>query len=143
MPLLDLLRLLEPVAHISEVGVAVFHVLSNYSHARVTRLIRANGRRVAAVNHAKWRLSERRLVRRIVDILGPRKPAEPLTWAIAGEAAQVHHDDAVGRLRLAIGLGVERRRLVQLGPHEAHELTPERRSEDRVAVGHHRLRHTM
>ena len=40
---------------------------------------------------------------------------------------------------LAVGLRVERRGHVELGAHQAHELSPERRGEDRIAVGHHGL----
>jgi len=57
--------------------------------------------------------------------------------------AQVHDDDAVGGLRLAVGLKVECRRHVKLGAHQPHELVPERRGEDRVAVGHHGLGHAV
>ena len=38
---------------------------------------------------------------------------------------------------------MECRRHVQLGPHQAHELMPERRGEDGVTIRHHGLRHPV
>jgi hypothetical protein len=62
---------------------------------------------------------------------------------ISGEAAQVHHDDAVGGLCLAVRLWMESRCHVQLGAHKLHELAPERRSENQVTVGNDGLRNAM
>jgi hypothetical protein len=44
---------------------------------------------------------------------------------IASEAAKVHHNDLVHRLRVAIGLGLERRRHVQPNTGKLEELAPE------------------
>ena len=137
--LLDRLGLLEAIADVGEERLAGLHLLGNRINPRITRFIRTDGGRVAAIDHTEQRLVERCLVGRVVDVLRPRQPAQPLSGTIAGEAAQIHDDDSVGCFGLAVRLGVERRRHVQLRAHEAHELAPERRGEDRVAVLHDRL----
>ena len=102
MELLDSLSLLQPVPRGRQELLAFGHRLGHSSHARVPGLIGADGWRIAAIDHPKWRVVQRGLVRRVVDVLSPWQLAEPLTWAVAGEAPQVHGDDAVGCLCLAI-----------------------------------------
>jgi hypothetical protein len=88
-------------------------------------------------------VSRRGLVRGVVGVLDPRQPAQPLAGTISGEAVQVHHDDAVGDLRLVVQLWMENQHHVQHGAHKSHELAPERRSEHRVTVGDDGLRNAM
>jgi hypothetical protein len=104
---LGLLCLLKSVADVVEEGRAVLHLLGDSIHARLVGLIRADGRRVAAVDHAKRCLVERRLIGGVVGVLGPRKPVEPLPWTVASEAAEVHDDNTVGGLCLPIRLWVK------------------------------------
>ena len=110
---------------------------------RLTRLVGANGGRVAAIHHSERRVPQRGLERPVVDELCPGEPANPLPGPITGEAPKVHDDDAIGRLRLTIRLRMKGRRHVQLATQEAHELPPERLSEDGFTIGDHRLRHAM
>jgi len=70
--LLHGLRLLQAVAHVGEESLTGFHVLGDCGNTSLTGLVRADGWRVTAVHHAKWRLTERGLVRRVVDVLSPR-----------------------------------------------------------------------
>jgi hypothetical protein len=98
--LLGGLRLLETVAYVREEGLPRLHILSH-------RLIRTDRRGLMAVDHSERRVMEGGLVCRVVDVLSPWQPAQPLSRAISSEAAQVHHNDAVGYLCLAIGLWVE------------------------------------
>jgi hypothetical protein len=120
VPLLDRLGLFQSVADVHQELVAVRHVLGDSGHACLARLIGANRQWVATIHHTEWCVLERRLVGRIVDVLGPGQPTEPLAGAVVGEAAQVYDDDAVGCFRLAIRLRMEGCRHVQLGAHEAH-----------------------
>jgi len=112
VPLGDGLGLLQAVAHISQQLVAVRHVLGDGSDSGFTRLIRADGGGFAPVDDVERSVLERRLVRRVVDELCPRQPAQPLARTISGEAPQVHGDHLVGGLSLAIRLGMEGRRHV-------------------------------
>ena len=141
--LLDRLCLFEAIADVVEEGCVVLHLLGNSSNARLAGLIRADGRRVAAIDHAERCLPERRLEGGVVGVLGPQEPTEPLPRTVAGEAAEVHDDHPVGGLRLAIHLRVKSRRHEELGAGEAHELGPERGREHRVAVRDNGLRNTM
>ena len=56
--LLDRLGLFQPIADVCEELVAVRHVLGDSNHTRLARLIGANGRRVAAIQHTEWRVTE-------------------------------------------------------------------------------------
>jgi hypothetical protein len=73
--LLDRLRLFEVIANVIEECSMFLHLLSNSSHARLAGLIRADGWRVATIDHAERRLQERRLEGGVVDVLSPWKPA--------------------------------------------------------------------
>jgi hypothetical protein len=59
---------------------------------------------------------------------------QPLARAILGEAAEVHDDDFVGDLHLAVKLGMKGCRHVQLSSIEPHQLLLEDGSEPRVIV---------
>jgi hypothetical protein len=59
---------------------------------------------------------------------------QPLARAILGEAAEVHDDDFVGDLRLAVRLGMKGYCHVQLSSIELHQLLLEDGSEHRVIV---------
>ena len=72
MFLLHRLGLLQTMADVGEEGVTFLHVPGYGSDSRLTGLIRANGRRVTAVDHPKRSLAEREMVRGVVDVLGPR-----------------------------------------------------------------------
>jgi len=54
--LLDFLGLLKAMTDVGQERVTFGHCFGHSSHARVTRFIGSDGGRVAAVDHAKWRL---------------------------------------------------------------------------------------
>ena len=141
--LLHRLSLLQTVAHVGQELVPVRHVLGHRCNSRLAWFVRADGGRITPVNHLEWRLLQRGLVGGVVDVLCPRQPPEPLARTISCEAAKVHDDDPVRRLCLAIRLRVECSGHVELGAHQAHELPPECRREDRVAVRDQRLWNAM
>jgi hypothetical protein len=62
---------------------------------------------------------------------------------ITCKTAEVHCNNTVSSLRLAIRLWMEYRRHVQLGTHQAHQLLPERRGVHGIPIGHHGLRHPV
>jgi hypothetical protein len=108
-------------------------------------LIGSHGWRIASVDvdDPEWRVTEGALVGGVEEVFCPREPLQPLSWSITREAPQVHGDDSVRRLGLAVRLRVEGRCHVEIGPHQSHELPPELGGEHDVAVRHHGLRHTM
>jgi hypothetical protein len=69
--LLDILCLLQPKPYISQEFFSFFHRLGHRCHASVPRFIGPNGRRIPPIDHPKGRLTEGRLVGRVVRILGP------------------------------------------------------------------------
>ena len=79
-----------------------------------------------AVDDPEGRVTQGCVVGSIVGVLSPRKPRRPLSGTIAGEATQLHGDDLVRHLRLAIGLRVERQAHLKLGTHGAEQGLPER-----------------
>ena len=81
--------------------------------------------------------------RRVVAELGPGQPVEPVAWAVAGEAPQVHGDGLVHRLRLAIRLRMEGRAETQLDARLTEEVPPHPTSENRVAVADDGLRKSV
>ena len=107
--LLDLLRLFEAMTHIRQELVTVGDGAGHSRHPGVPRLIRPDRRRVTPIYNPERGVLERALVGGVEDVLRPRKPLKPLARPVASEAAQVHGDDAVGRLGLPVGLWVERR----------------------------------
>lgn len=82
------------------VGNVAFHGLI----ADFPRRIRPQGRRVSTKDH-----TERRVLQEgsIVAIFRPRKPMKPLPRTVASEATQIHANDPIDRLRLAIRLRVK------------------------------------
>jgi hypothetical protein len=52
--LLDCLSLLQAMAHVGEELIALLHVPGNSGNPSLARLVRTDGRRVAAVHHAEW-----------------------------------------------------------------------------------------
>jgi len=132
--LMHQLRLLQAVADIGEEGGTFLQVASYSSHPGFSRLVRAEGGWVTAVDHVKRCLLERGLVSRVVHVLGPGEPPQPLARSITYETPEVYDNDAVRGFRLAVGLGVEGGRHMQLGAHKPHQLAPKHRCEHRVAV---------
>ena len=137
------LGLLQAIANIGEQLIPLRHALGHGRHPRVGLLVGTDRGRIITIDDLEGCVLERRLESGIVDVLGSREPVEPLSRAITGEAAEVHDDDLISSLHLAIRLGMEHQRHVQLGAREPHELAPERRGEDGVAVRDHGLRNTM
>jgi hypothetical protein len=66
-----------------------------------------------------------------------------VSWLIAGQAPEIHDDDLVGCLRLAINLWVERRHHVEADAGQCEELGPEFAGEHRVSVAHDGPGHTV
>jgi uncharacterized Fe-S cluster protein YjdI len=58
------------------------------------------------VDDPEWCVTQGALVRGAEDILRPR---QPLAWLVPDEAEQIHDNDVVGHLGLAVRLGVEHR----------------------------------
>jgi hypothetical protein len=100
------LSLLHPIADIREELFPSSHGLGHSSHPRLPRFVVPDGWRIPAI-HLEGGVLERRLVRRVVDVLRPWQPTQPLLGPVPCEAPEVHDDDFVGRLRLAVRLGVE------------------------------------
>jgi len=73
--LVDRLCLLQAIAHISQELVPIGHALGHSRHTCVAWLIRPDGGRVATVDDSEWSVLQRRLERRVVDVLRPREPA--------------------------------------------------------------------
>jgi hypothetical protein len=88
----------EAVSDLSEEGVAVAQLLINCGDAARPCLEQDHGWRRTAVDHLKGRRAERRLIRRAVAVLCPRKPMEPSPGSVADKAVEVDSDDAVGSL---------------------------------------------
>jgi hypothetical protein len=105
----DGLGLLEAEADVSEELISFRHVLGDRRDPCFTGLIGADGGWVTVIDHSEWSVMERGLVGGVVDVLRPGEPAQPLSRAISGEAAQVYDGDLVGGLHLAVGLGMESR----------------------------------
>jgi hypothetical protein len=121
----------------------LLHALSDSRHPCVPRLIGPNGERVTPVEDPERSVSERGLVRRVGHKLCPREPLHPLFGPVTCEPLKVHDDDPISCLGLPIRLRVEGGCHVQLGAHQAHELTPESRREDRIPVRHDGPWHPM
>ena len=112
MQLLYGLRLLQAEAHIGQELIALFHGLRDGLNSGVAGLIGSERRRVAPIHHAERSVAQGGLVRCVEEVFRLRKPPDPLAWPIPRQTPEVHDDDAVGRLRLPVGLRVERRRHV-------------------------------
>jgi hypothetical protein len=132
--LLNRLCLFKAIVDVVEESCTFFHLLGNRCDTGLVGLIRADGRGVPAIDHTKRRVAERGLVGGVVCVLRPWQPTKPLPGTVAGEASQVHDDDSVGSLSLAVRLRVKGGRHVELHPSEPHELLPERRGEHWIAV---------
>jgi hypothetical protein len=110
--LVDGLGLLEVEADVIEELISFCHVLGDRRDPCFVGLIGADRGWVTAVDYLERCVVERELVGGVVDVLRSGEPAQPLSRAISGEAAQVHDDDLVGGLRLVVRLGMESRRQV-------------------------------
>jgi hypothetical protein len=127
--LLNRLCLFKAIADVVEESCTFFHLLDDRCDAGLTGLIRADGRGVPAIDHMKRRVAERGLVGSVVRVLRPWQLTKPLPGTVAGEASQVHDDNLVGGLGLAVRLRVKGEGHVEHRPSEPHELLPERRGE--------------
>ena len=141
--LVDRLSLLQAGMCVREELITFNHAFGHCSHLCLAWLIGADGGRLAAIDHPELRVLERRLERHVVDVFSPGQPAQPLARTIPSEAAEVHDDDFVGGLRLAVGLRMKSYSHVQLGPSEPHQLLPEDGSEHRISVRDNGLRDPM
>jgi hypothetical protein len=118
--LLNHLCLFKVIADIVEESCPFFHLLGNRCDAGLAGLRRADGRGVPAIGHTKRRVAERVLVGGVVRVLRPWQPTKPLPGMVADEASQVHDDDSVGGLGLAVRLWVKGGRHVELRRSEPH-----------------------
>jgi len=106
--LLYRLSLFQAKADVVEERLALSHCCGDGSHPSVTSPIGPDGWGITSIDHSEGRLAQGRLIGGVVCKLRPWQPPEPIPRTIAGEAAQVHGDDAVGCLGLAIRLRVKR-----------------------------------
>jgi hypothetical protein len=113
--------------------------LCHSRHPGFPLFVGAQGGRVAPVHNAERRLPQRRLKGGVEDVLRPGEPTQLVAGAITYQATEVRNDDLVSRLRLPIGLRIERHRHLKLGAAQAHQLAPEIGGEHRVPVGDDRL----
>jgi hypothetical protein len=105
--LLHRLCLFKAIADVVEEGQALLHLLGNRCDVGLAGLIGADGRGVLAIDHTKRSVTEGGLVGGVVCVLYPWQPTKPLPGTVAGEASQVHDDDPVGGLGLAVRLRVK------------------------------------
>uniref|UniRef100_A0A8R7TJV7 Uncharacterized protein n=1 Tax=Triticum urartu TaxID=4572 RepID=A0A8R7TJV7_TRIUA len=70
----------------------------------------------------------------VVAVLRPCQPVHPSSWTISSNAAQVHGDDLVDDLGLAIRLGMKRRAHAELHARQPKEIPPDVAREHRVTV---------
>ena len=75
--------------------------------------------------------------------LCPRKPLQPGARTVTSKAPQVHHDDAVSDLGLAVCLWVESRTTQELYTSKLEQFLPKAAGEDRVTIAHNRTRKAM
>ena len=137
--LLRRLGLLELVPDVLEELRVLRQSPSHYRYPRCSVLVYPQGGGVAAVHNAERRLPQRRLKGGVEDVLRPGEPTQLVAGAITYQATEVRNDDLVSRLRLPIGLRIERHRHLKLGAAQAHQLAPEIGGEHRVPVGDDRL----
>lgn len=52
----------------------------------------------------EWRRAQRALEHRVEAVFCPRKPSQPVTRMVSGQAPEVHANDSVGCLGLAVAL---------------------------------------
>jgi len=102
--------------------------------SRHARLVGGHGRRWPAVDDLEWCCPQGRLERGVIDKLCPGQPAEPTARPIASQAAEVDAQDAVGHLRLPVGLRMERGAEAELDTGQLEELLPEGTREHRVSI---------
>ena len=88
----------------------------------------------ATVDHLEWSRAQCGLEGGVVAILGPRQPIQPHTRTVAGDAAQIHGDRLVHRLRLANRFGDERRCSSVLDTCKTEQVGPYIAGEDGITV---------
>lgn len=103
-----LLGLLQTDANVGEECVPFLHGLRHSHHPRLTGVVGADRWRVPAIDELEWRRAECGVEGGVVDVFRPWQPAKPVARTVTGEAARIHGNGLVGRLRLSVRLGVER-----------------------------------
>jgi hypothetical protein len=88
----------------------------------------------SAVHNLEWRRSECRVVRGIVAVLRPGEPVDPRARPITYRTSQIHRDDLVDDLGLAIRLGMKGRTEPLLDTCTFKEIALEIAGEDWVAI---------
>ena len=83
------------------------------------------------------------LVGSVETELHPWKPLQTQTEAIAGETPQIHDNNAVGDLRLAVRLRMEGRAAQELDASQLKQFLPKVFGEDRVTIAHDGARKAM
>lgn len=83
--LLRRLSLFQPVTNIGEELFTLLHAFSDGRDACFPRFIRPDGRGITSIDDAEGCITQRRLVGRVEDELGPRQPPQPVAWPISRE----------------------------------------------------------
>jgi hypothetical protein len=129
-----LLSLLQAVTDFDQEFIPVGELLIHCWDAHCALLVRQYCRGVAAIHDMKWRSLQGDLKSRVVAELNPWQPLHPLSWSIPCQAPQIHGDNLVSCLRLAVGLQMKGGGHVERDLGEFEELPPKVAREHWVAI---------